>query len=117
MHFKIFEIIEKAKTHKCLKRIIIDLHRKVEKVELIDLHHNCELLAAAVLSGGKVEWFRQNPVLRIERKRGATMADDKKDKRKELDDDLANLDADYAKLKADLAKFRADCEEIGPREI
>ena len=45
------------------------------------------------------------------------MADDKKDKRKELDDDLANLDADYAKLKADLAKFRADCEEIGPREI
>ena len=45
------------------------------------------------------------------------MADDKKDKRKELDNDLANLDADYAKLKADLAKFRADCEEIGPREI
>ncbi|MBQ3828982.1 MAG: hypothetical protein II818_02820 [Aeriscardovia sp.] len=45
------------------------------------------------------------------------MADDKKDKHKKLDNDLANLDADYAKLKADLAKFRADCEEIGPREI
>lgn len=45
------------------------------------------------------------------------MADDKKDKHKKLDDDLAALDADYAKLKADLAKFRADCEEIGPREI
>ena len=81
------------------------------------MSRNCELLAAAVLSGGKVDWLRQKPVLRIKRKRGATMADDKKDKRKELDDDLANLDADYAKLKADLAKFRADCEEIGPREI
>ncbi len=45
------------------------------------------------------------------------MADDKKGKHKELDDDLAALDADYAKLKADLAKFRADYEEIGPREI
>lgn len=45
------------------------------------------------------------------------MADDKKDKHKKLDNDLAALDADYAKLKADLAKFRADCEEIGPREI
>ena len=45
------------------------------------------------------------------------MADDKKDKHKKLDDDLAALDADYAKLKTDLAKFRADCEEIGPREI
>ena len=45
------------------------------------------------------------------------MANDKKDKHKKLDNDLAALDADYAKLKADLAKFRADCEEIGPREI
>lgn len=45
------------------------------------------------------------------------MADDKKDKHKKLDNDLAALDVDYAKLKADLAKFRADCEEIGPREI
>ena len=69
------------------------------------------------LTRGKVDWLHQKPVLRIKRKRVATMADDKKDKRKELDNDLANLDADYAKLKADLAKFRADCEEIGPREI
>ena len=34
------------------------------------------------------------------------MADDKKDKHKKLNDDLAALDADYAKLKADLAKLR-----------
>ena len=94
------------------------MHEKAKEGGAHNLVPRLQALArSSFLSGGKVDGLRQKPVLRIKRKRGATMADDKKDKRKELDDDLANLDADYAKLKADLAKFRADCEEIGPREI